>query len=121
MWLTVFNIFFFIVLVVFAAFQWNDPDALVWMSMYLYTALWCGLAVLGTYSPIGYIIGMAVYLPYATYLFFAEDGVRDWITKHKAASITASMAAKKPWIEKTREFFGLLIATAVLLVNYVSV
>lgn len=118
MWLVLFNAIFFIVFLVFAALQKNDPDPALWMGIYLYAAVWCGLAAFGIYSLIGYGIGIAVYLVYATYLFFTEDGVKDWITRHRAASITASMKAEEPWIEKTREFFGLLIATAVLLVNF---
>lgn len=120
MWLIIFNTFFFIVFIIFAAFQYNDPDALIWMSIYLYTALLCGLAVFSIYSPIGYITGIVVYSFYATYLFFVKHGVRDWIIKHKVTSITSSMQAEEPWIEKTREFFGLLIAVAVMLVNYIN-
>jgi len=56
---------------------------------------------------------------YAIILFFSEDGVRDWILKYKRPSITESMQATKPYIEKTREFFGLLIASAALTINYI--
>jgi hypothetical protein len=38
--------------------------------------------------------------------------------KYRAPSITATMQATKPWIEKTREFFGLLIVAGALLINY---
>ena len=51
-------------------------------------------------------------------MFFSEDGVRDWIVKYKQPSITESMQATKPYIEKTREFFGLLIISAALAINY---
>jgi hypothetical protein len=44
--------------------------------------------------------------------------VRDWIVKYKSPSITESMQATKPYIEKTREFFGLLIISAALALNY---
>ncbi len=55
---------------------------------------------------------------YAALLFFAKDGVRNWITKYNHPSLTESMQATKPWIEKTREFFGLLIIIGALLINY---
>jgi len=53
------------------------------------------------------------------YLFFTTDGVLDWIQKHNAEDIAGHMKATTPWIEDTREFFGLLILIAVLAVNYV--
>jgi hypothetical protein len=39
--------------------------------------------------------------------FFGRDGVWDWMNKHNAEDIAATMKAEKPWIEETREFFGL--------------
>jgi hypothetical protein len=49
---------------------------------------------------------------------FQKDGVRDWITKYNKPSLVESMQATKPYIEKTREFFGLLIIAGALLINY---
>jgi len=46
-----------------------------------------------------------------------KDGVWDWMTKFKAQNIAATMQATKPYIENTREFFGLLIITGALLIN----
>jgi hypothetical protein len=37
--------------------------------------------------------------------------------EHHAESIVQSMQASKPWIEETREFFGLVIVIAVLVIN----
>jgi hypothetical protein len=53
------------------------------------------------------------------YFFFTENGVLDWIQKHNAENIAASMKASTPWIEDTREFFGLVILIVVLLVNLI--
>ena len=50
--------------------------------------------------------------------FFAKDGVLDWLNKHNAEDIAATMKAEKPWIEETREFFGLVILVVVLAINY---
>jgi hypothetical protein len=38
--------------------------------------------------------------------------------KHNAENIAHTMKAETPWIEETREFFGLIILIAVLLMNY---
>jgi hypothetical protein len=90
----------------------------LWVSIYLVAAICCGLAVFKKYYPVLYLIAIAFYLVYATVLFFAKDGVRDWITKYNRESIVESMQATKPYIEKTREFFGLLVISAALTINY---
>jgi len=84
-------------------------------------AICCGLAAFHLYYPIIYLIAMAFYLIYAIKLFFEKDGVRDWVVKYKQPSIVESMQATKPYIEKTREFFGLLIITGALAINYFAV
>ena len=50
---------------------------------------------------------------------FAKDGVLDRFNKHDAENIAQTMESDKPWIEETREFFGLVILIAVLFVNYI--
>ena len=114
----IFNIFFCIVFIFFAALQYNDPDPYVWMPIYLYTAVLCWLAFRNKYFPGAYLLGIAVYAVYATYKFFDENGVWDWMTKHHAANIAGTMKAEQPWIEETREFFGLVILIVVLLIDY---
>jgi hypothetical protein len=52
------------------------------------------------------------------YKIFDANGLIDWITKHDAQNIAETMKAERPWIEESREFFGLLILIAVLLVDY---
>jgi hypothetical protein len=47
--------------------------------------------------------------------------VRDWIVKYHRPSLVETMQAEKPWIEKTREFFGLLIVVAALGIDYFMV
>ncbi len=118
MLLIILNAIFFIAFVAFAYVNANDKDAWLWVSIYLVAAICCGLAVFKKYYPVLYLIAIAFYLVYATVLFFAKDGVRDWITKYNRESIVESMQATKPYIEKTREFFGLLVISAALTINY---
>ena len=40
------------------------------------------------------------------------------MNKHNAEDIAATMRAEKPWIEETREFFGLVILIVVLAIDY---
>jgi hypothetical protein len=113
----IFNIVFILVFILSAALQYNDPDPYVWMPLYLYGAFLCYQALRKKYHPVLYIIGFAVYVGYAVYLFFDKNGVVSWIKEHDAENIVQSMKATKPWIEETREFAGLLILIAVLICN----
>lgn len=114
----VFNLIFCLLFIICAALQYNDPDPWLWMPIYLYGAVLCWLAFRKKYYPKAYLAGIGVYGVYALYLFFAQDGVIDWISKHQAENIAGSMKASKPWIEDTREFFGLFILITVLLIDY---
>ena len=118
MFLIILNLFFCIAFIAFAYVNLNDQDAFLWVSIYMVAAICCGLAAFQKYFPIVYLIAIAFYLVYAIKLFFAKDGVRDWIVKYNRQSLVESMQATKPYIEKTREFFGLLIISAALAMNY---
>jgi hypothetical protein len=76
------------------------------------------MAFRGKYFRPAYIAGIIAYAVYAGYKFFDNNGVWDWITKHRAENIADTMKAEQPWIEETREFFGLVILIAVLLIDY---
>lgn len=114
----VFNLIFCLLFVISAALQYNDPDPYIWIPIYMYGAVLCWLAFRNKYYPRAYLVGIIVYLVYAVGLFFWKNGVLDWMTKHNAEDIAATMKAEKPWIEETREFFGLLILIVVLLIDY---
>lgn len=114
----IFNLLFAILFAFSAGLQFNDPDPYLWIPIYLYGAILCILAFRGRYYPGACLLGILLYGIYAIYLVFIPDGVIDWITRHDAEDIAATMEAEKPWIEDTREFFGLLILMVVLLINY---
>ncbi len=117
--LTVLNVLFCVSFLLFAYVNLNDNDAWLWVTIYLTAAAFCGFAVFKKYYPIGYIAATLFYIIYALFLFFDKDGVRDWIFKYKRPSIVETMQATKPYIEKTREFFGLLIISGALFLNYI--
>lgn len=116
--MTVLNVIFCLAFLWFAYLNLNDPDAWLWVTIYLFAAACCGAAVFGLHYPVAYLVAVAFYLAYAMVLFFVKDGVWEWITRYRMQNIAATMQATKPWIEKTREFFGLLIISAALLINY---
>lgn len=114
----VFNIVFMLVFILFAAVQYNDPDPYLWIPIYLYPVVLCYLAMKEKYPRVGYYIGFAIFGLYAIYKMFDENGVIDWIKYHQATSIASTMKAEQPWIEETREFFGLVIILVVLAINF---
>ena len=114
-----FNIFFCIVFVLFAAVQYNDPDAYLWVAIYLYPALLCFLKfVQKPIAKIAYWAGFLLFGVYAIYKMFDTNGIIDWIQFHNASNIANTMKAETPWIEESREFFGLIIILIVLSINY---
>jgi hypothetical protein len=116
-----FNIFFCIVFILFAIVQYNDPDPYLWVPIYLYPALLCFLKFIHKpISSIAYWAGFLVFGAYAIYKMFDTDGIIDWIQFHNASNIASTMKAEKPWIEESREFFGLLIILIVLVINYIK-
>ncbi len=121
MLLIILNSIFFLAFLGFAYVNLNDPDAWLWVSIYMAVTICCGLFVFKMYFPIVYLFLITFYLIYAIILFFKKDGVRDWILKYKSPSLVETMQATKPYIEQTREFFGLLIITGALIIDYLAV
>ena len=112
------NIFLCLLFIMSAILQYNDPDPYLWIPIYLYGAILCALAARNRFYPTAYIIGIVVYGVYAGYKFFTKDGVLDWLKEHHAENIAATMKAGRPWIEETREFFGLVLLIIALLMDY---
>ncbi|TWR28876.1 hypothetical protein FPZ43_11435 [Mucilaginibacter pallidiroseus] len=118
MLLIILNILFTLAFLGFAYVNLNDNDWYLWVPIYLSAAICCGLAAFHKLYPAIYILLILFYLIYAVLLFFQKDGVRDWIVIYKKPSLIESMQANKLYIEKAREFFGLLIISGALIINY---
>jgi len=114
----IFNYIFCFLFIVFAALQYNDPDPYIWVPIYLYSAVLCYLAAQKKFYPKAYLTGIVIYGLYAAYLFFDKTGVLDWVKEHNAESMVQTMKAEKPWIEESREFFGLVILIVVIGINW---
>lgn len=119
MLLAILNVLFCVSFIGFAYVNLNDRDSWLWVPIYLLAAGLCGLAAFELFYPLIYLIAIALYLIYAVQLFFSKDGVLDWIRVYGRPSLVESMQATKPYIEKAREFFGLLIISGALALNYV--
>lgn len=118
--LLILNVIFCLAFIYFAYLNLNDVDPWLWVPIYMSAAVCCALVVFNMYYPTIYLLLIAFYLVYAIILFFVKEGVRDWIFKYKRASLVESMHADKLYIEQTREFFGLLIITGALVIDYLA-
>jgi hypothetical protein len=88
------------------------------MPIYLYGAALCYFAAKGSFYPKAYLVGIIVYGLYALFLFFDKTGFLNWVQAHRSDSMVQTMKATKPWIEESREFFGLVILIIVLGLNW---
>ncbi len=114
----IFNSIFLILFVVSAVLQYNDPDPALWILIYLFAALSCYLSIRNLNYPRTNLTAIVLLFSYAVFLFFDKDGVLTWLTEHQAENIAGSMKASTPWIEETREFFGLVTILTVLSINF---
>lgn len=111
------NLLFILLFLIAAFLQLNDPDPALWASLYLSGAFLCAFALFGEVQKSLLWVALVIYLGYAFYLFITPNGVWSWYNDYAAENIAQSMKAEKPWIETTREFFGLLILAAAVAVN----
>ena len=114
----IFNLIFCFIFIVFGALQYNDPDPYLWIPIYLFAAFLCWKASKGAFHPMITLTSIAFFTLYAIYKVFDQNGLLDWVNIHHAENIAETMKAEKPWVEESREFFGLVIIIAVLVTNY---
>lgn len=104
-----------IIFLLFAVLQYNDPDPLLWMVIYGYTAI---LLILPIKTLVFSRVVLASVVLGCIYACFYIPGVYQWLTSGNLSSIAESMKVDKMYIEETREFFGLLIAIVALAYHY---
>jgi hypothetical protein len=108
------NVVLALIFLLFAGWQYNDPDPYIWMPIYLFTAIVCGMAAYKNYATWITLGGLLVLSIYAlTYI----PALIEWI-KLGMPSLVETMKAETPYIEKIRELGGLMIAIIVLAFQY---
>ena len=93
------------IFILFAAFQWNDPDPFLWIGFYGALALMIILHQLGFNMQTFFGISAALVLAYGLYLF---PSCLRWV-QAGMPSLTGEMQAGTPEIEAMRELGGVLI------------
>ncbi len=107
------NAIVFVVFVLFAAIQLNDPDPLLWVTLYLIVAAFALLTQLAP-KPFLKPTITAYQVMLLVYALFYIPSFVEFLTQPDKIELVGQMKAESPWIEGTRELFGLLIAVAAL-------
>jgi hypothetical protein len=108
-----FNKIFFgiwaLLFVLFAYWQFNDPDPEVWVSIYAVAVIFCLLGVRGIFPKVP--LTLVVILCVLGAIYFFPGGVGDWVSQEWAQK---DLTMKTQQMEENRETFGLLIIAIVL-------
>lgn len=99
-----------LIFLLFAAFQYNDPDSFSWMFLYAYVATMATMALFGKYNYALLIPGITIFALYFIYLL---PSVYEWIVSDD--SLITGMSPDRMYVERSREAFGLLMGLAGLL------
>jgi hypothetical protein len=105
-----FAIIFFLIFVLFAALQLNDPDPVLWVTIYLVPAYVCLRAFKGWYNRDTLIIVLCLYLAFACNSLLQMTAYEGFFTEG------AGMDMKTLNQELIREASGVLIVCAVIFV-----
>ena len=90
----------------FAAVQINDPDPILWIIVYLIIAI---VAILAFKERHYFWFNLVFFMTLlVSTSFYVVDVIEWW--RDGMPNIAGSMKASSPYIERIREFFGLLIA-----------
>lgn len=99
----------------FAYFQFNDPDPILWVTIYGSVFLVSFLRLINVYYKRRVIlILMVLIILYSTVYI---PGVLEYLTQPNKNELFGAMYKEKPYIEESREFFGLLIAVIGLILH----
>ena len=99
------------IFLLFAYFQWNDPDSFKWIIYYLVIAV-LSFASLFQVNKAIYIYAMLILS--AIWMISLLPNAITWVMDGMP-TIVESMKASSPYIELVREFLGLLISILMLL------
>lgn len=100
----------------FAAFQYNDSDAYLWIPIYAIVGI-AALLYKNGYRPTSVFLTLIVL--YTVGLLLYVPDLWSWI-QQGLPSITGSMQAESPFIEFVREFFGLAICLLALVIYWLK-
>jgi hypothetical protein len=101
------NLILFILFVIFAILQLNDPDGLLWFSIYFIVSLICLYNTFRAIPKSVLILSITVLITYSEFHFSLFI---DYLYTENKEEIFGEMVYDKPYLEGAREFIGLLLA-----------
>ena len=102
------NFILCIIFIIFALLQLNDPDGVLWFSIYFIVALIC---LYNNFKPISKQLLILTIIALLAYSVFHFSLFIDYLETENKEEIFGEMIYGKPYLEGTREFIGLLIAS----------
>ncbi|MFD1162392.1 transmembrane 220 family protein [Hwangdonia seohaensis] len=96
-----------VLFIIFAVIQLNDPDSLLWFSIYFIVAIIC---LYNSFKPIPKPLLIIILVALLIYSAFHFSLFIDYLNTENKEEIFGEMVYDKPYLEGTREFIGLLIA-----------
>ncbi|TNJ43683.1 transmembrane 220 family protein [Tamlana fucoidanivorans] len=106
------KIVLFVIFIMFAVLQLNDPDPVFWVIIYGTVAVLCLISGLKSISKfILWTALVAVLLLSVRYFPY----VVDWWQTDNRNEIFGEMVYEKPYLEGSREFIGLILSALALL------
>jgi hypothetical protein len=106
------NWILFLIFLLFALVQLNDPDPVIWFVTYFIVALF---AVLSNFIRIPKLYFYLAVAGLVIFALFHMDYFMKWITTGNKGELFGEMVYEKPHIEGTREFLGLVLALMAIL------
>lgn len=110
------NIILAVLFLLFAIVQYNDPDPFVWIAIYGIVAVVCALAAFRKYYNWLILLGLAICF---IEIISTIPGLIEWMNLGMP-NIGAAMKAETPYIESSREFFGLALCIGILIFQYIQ-
>ena len=101
------NYILFVVFVIFAFLQLNDSDGILWFAIYLIVA---GVCLLNNFINISKELIILIAALLLLYSAFHFSQFIEYLQTDNKEEIFQEMLSEKPYIEKSREFLGLLMA-----------
>ncbi|MBX2893906.1 MAG: transmembrane 220 family protein [Cyclobacteriaceae bacterium] len=96
----------------FVIVQFNDPDPLLWITIYGNMAVLCAWSAFRTPNKYWVLLAAIGYFAYALFLF---PGAIEWFKSPDRSLLFDDLAKMQyPYIEETRECLGLLVCVLVL-------
>ncbi len=102
----------FVIFLMFAYVQLNDPDPVIWFSMYLMVAVFFGFS---NFLRVPKVLLYAAISGLLVFSLFHLGYFLDWLMSDDKSELFGKMVYEKPYIEGAREFLGLIIAIGALL------